>query len=57
MEVERALLDGEQEAEVAQLQSDKEMLEKLNEKMANMEKNAQKNQTQVNIRWHCSCTA
>uniref|UniRef100_A0A8C2HN77 Pleckstrin homology-like domain, family B, member 2a n=1 Tax=Cyprinus carpio TaxID=7962 RepID=A0A8C2HN77_CYPCA len=46
MEVERALLDGEQEAEVAQLQSDKEMLEKLNEKMANMEKNAQKNQTQ-----------
>ncbi|XP_016338572.1 pleckstrin homology-like domain family B member 2 isoform X5 [Sinocyclocheilus anshuiensis] len=46
MEVERALLDGEQEAEVAQLQSDKEMLEQLNEKMANMEKNAQKNQTQ-----------
>uniref|UniRef100_A0A8C1QDK6 Pleckstrin homology-like domain, family B, member 2a n=1 Tax=Cyprinus carpio TaxID=7962 RepID=A0A8C1QDK6_CYPCA len=46
MDVERALLDGEQEAEVAQLQSDKEMLEKLNEKMANMEKNAQKNQTQ-----------
>ncbi|XP_042588865.1 pleckstrin homology-like domain family B member 1 isoform X6 [Cyprinus carpio] len=46
MEVERALLDGEQEAEVAQLQTDKEMLEKLNEKMANMEKNAQKNQTQ-----------
>uniref|UniRef100_A0A8C1K8R4 Pleckstrin homology-like domain, family B, member 2a n=1 Tax=Cyprinus carpio TaxID=7962 RepID=A0A8C1K8R4_CYPCA len=46
MEVERALLDGEQEAEVAQLQSDKEMLEQLNEKMANMEKNVQKNQTQ-----------
>ncbi|XP_026129852.1 pleckstrin homology-like domain family B member 2 isoform X6 [Carassius auratus] len=46
MEVERALLDGEQEAEVAQLQSDKEMLEQLNEKMANMEKNAKKNQTQ-----------
>ncbi|XP_050976845.1 pleckstrin homology-like domain family B member 2 isoform X3 [Labeo rohita] len=46
MEVERALLDGEQEAEVAQLQSDKEMLEQLNEKMGNMEKNAQKNQTQ-----------
>ncbi|XP_058645493.1 pleckstrin homology-like domain family B member 2 isoform X8 [Onychostoma macrolepis] len=45
MEVERALLDGEQEAEVAQLQSDKEMLEQLNEKMANVEKNAQKNQT------------
>uniref|UniRef100_A0A671S2Q5 Pleckstrin homology-like domain family B member 2 n=1 Tax=Sinocyclocheilus anshuiensis TaxID=1608454 RepID=A0A671S2Q5_9TELE len=46
MEVERALLDGEQEAEVAQLQSDKEMLEQLNEKMANVAKNAQKNQTQ-----------
>uniref|UniRef100_A0A671S3Q5 Pleckstrin homology-like domain family B member 2 n=1 Tax=Sinocyclocheilus anshuiensis TaxID=1608454 RepID=A0A671S3Q5_9TELE len=44
--VERALLDGEQEAEVAQLQSDKEMLEQLNEKMANVAKNAQKNQTQ-----------
>uniref|UniRef100_A0A673K3E0 Pleckstrin homology-like domain family B member 2 n=1 Tax=Sinocyclocheilus rhinocerous TaxID=307959 RepID=A0A673K3E0_9TELE len=46
MEVERALLDGEQEAEVAQLQSDKEMLEQLNEKMANVAKNAKKNQTQ-----------
>ncbi|XP_073771173.1 pleckstrin homology-like domain family B member 2 isoform X11 [Danio rerio] len=46
MEVERALLDGEQEAEVTQLQSDKEMLEQLNEKMGNMEKNSQRNQTQ-----------
>ncbi|XP_048037616.1 pleckstrin homology-like domain family B member 2 [Megalobrama amblycephala] len=46
MEVERALLDGEQEAEVTQLQSDKEMLEQLNAKMGNMEKNAQRNQTQ-----------
>ncbi|XP_077098327.1 pleckstrin homology-like domain family B member 2 isoform X6 [Siphateles boraxobius] len=46
MEVERALLDGEQEAEVTQLQSDKEMLEQLNEKMGNMEKNAQRNHTQ-----------
>ncbi len=57
MEVERALLDGEQEAEVAQLQSDKEILEQLNGKMVNVEKNAQKNQTQVSIRWQCSCTA
>ncbi|XP_067289911.1 pleckstrin homology-like domain family B member 2 isoform X2 [Pseudorasbora parva] len=46
MEVERALLDGEQEAEVTQLQSDKEMLEQLNGKLKNMEKNAQRNQTQ-----------
>ncbi|XP_056095614.1 pleckstrin homology-like domain family B member 2 isoform X8 [Rhinichthys klamathensis goyatoka] len=45
MEVERALLDGEQEAEVTQLQSDKEMLEQLNQKMGNMEKNAQRNHT------------
>lgn len=45
MEVERALLDGEQEAEVTQLQSDKEMLEQLNEKMGNLEKNAQRNHT------------
>ncbi|XP_039533518.1 pleckstrin homology-like domain family B member 2 isoform X1 [Pimephales promelas] len=46
MEVERALLDGEQEAEVTQLQSDKETLEQLNQKMGNMEKNAQRNHTQ-----------
>lgn len=51
MEVERALLDGEQEAEVTQLQSDKEMLEQLNQKMGNMEKNAQRNQTRVTICW------
>ncbi len=57
MEVERALLDGEHEAEVAQLQSNKEMLEQLNKKMANVEKNAPKNPTQVSIRWQCSCTA
>lgn len=57
MEVERALLDGEQEAEVTQLQSDKEMLEQLNEKIGNMEKNSQRNQTQVNIRKQFNCTA
>jgi len=49
MEVERALLDGEQEAEVTQLQSDKETLEQLNQKMGNMEKNALRNHTQVTI--------
>lgn len=48
MEVERALLDGEQEAELAQLQSDKDMLEQLNAKMGNVEKSTQNNQTQVN---------
>ncbi|XP_065116615.1 pleckstrin homology-like domain family B member 2 isoform X3 [Paramisgurnus dabryanus] len=46
MEVERALLDGEQEAELAQLQSDKDELEQLKEKMGSMEKSAQNNQTQ-----------
>lgn len=48
MEVERALLDGEQEAELAQLQSDKDMLEQLNGKMGKMEKSAPNNQTRVN---------
>lgn len=45
MEVERALLDGEQQAELAQLQSDKELLEQLNEKMG---KSTRNNQTTVN---------
>ncbi|XP_028840178.1 pleckstrin homology-like domain family B member 2 isoform X2 [Denticeps clupeoides] len=38
MEVEQALLEGEQDAEVTQLQRERELLEKLNEKMADLEK-------------------
>ncbi|XP_060765188.1 pleckstrin homology-like domain family B member 2 isoform X6 [Neoarius graeffei] len=38
MEVERALLEGEQNEELTLLQADKESLEKLNEKMSKMEK-------------------
>lgn len=38
MEVERALLEGEQNEEIAVLQADKASLEKLKEKMCKMEK-------------------
>lgn len=38
MEVECALLDGEQESEMAQMQREKELLEELKEKMYNIEK-------------------
>ncbi|XP_030624874.1 pleckstrin homology-like domain family B member 2 [Chanos chanos] len=41
MEVERALLEGEQDSEMAQLQQEKEALEQLNDKMAELEKKAQ----------------
>ncbi|KAG9332388.1 hypothetical protein JZ751_014984 [Albula glossodonta] len=37
MELERALLEGEQDSEVSQLQQEKETLEQLNEKLANLE--------------------
>ncbi|KAL2085865.1 hypothetical protein ACEWY4_019185 [Coilia grayii] len=46
MEVERALLEGEQDSEVAQLQQDKEALEQLNDKMADMEKKLQAEKSQ-----------
>ncbi|XP_058268071.1 pleckstrin homology-like domain family B member 2 isoform X2 [Hemibagrus wyckioides] len=45
MEVERALLEGEQNEELALLQADKELLEKLNEKMSKMEKTTNTNIT------------
>ncbi|XP_053083924.1 pleckstrin homology-like domain family B member 2 isoform X3 [Pangasianodon hypophthalmus] len=41
MEVERALLEGEQESEAAQLQQEKEALEQLKDKMADLEKKVQ----------------
>ncbi|KAL2095287.1 hypothetical protein ACEWY4_010006 [Coilia grayii] len=40
MEVEKALLEGEQDSEMTQLQRERELLEKLNEKMAAVEKNS-----------------
>ncbi|XP_062870160.1 pleckstrin homology-like domain family B member 2 isoform X2 [Trichomycterus rosablanca] len=46
MEVERALLEGEQDAELTLLQAEKETLEKLNEKMSKMEKNTSAAKTQ-----------
>uniref|UniRef100_A0A8C9WPI6 Pleckstrin homology like domain family B member 2 n=1 Tax=Scleropages formosus TaxID=113540 RepID=A0A8C9WPI6_SCLFO len=39
-ELEQALLEGEHDAEAAELQKEKELLEKLNEKLADVEKNA-----------------
>uniref|UniRef100_A0AAY4DUQ4 PH domain-containing protein n=1 Tax=Denticeps clupeoides TaxID=299321 RepID=A0AAY4DUQ4_9TELE len=44
--VEQALLEGEQDSEMAQLQQEKESLEQLNEKMATMEKKVQEEKTQ-----------
>ena len=38
MEVECALLEGEQESEMAQLQREKELLDQLKEKMHSIEK-------------------
>ncbi|XP_053530725.1 pleckstrin homology-like domain family B member 2 isoform X6 [Ictalurus punctatus] len=46
MEVERALLEGEQESEAAQLQQEKEALEQLKDKMADMEKRVQVEKSQ-----------
>uniref|UniRef100_A0AAR2L7M5 PH domain-containing protein n=1 Tax=Pygocentrus nattereri TaxID=42514 RepID=A0AAR2L7M5_PYGNA len=46
MEVERALLEGEQDSEMAQLQQEKDALEKLKEKMADMEKKVQTEKSQ-----------
>ncbi|XP_026862270.2 pleckstrin homology-like domain family B member 2 isoform X1 [Electrophorus electricus] len=46
MEVEKALLEGEQGAELALLHADKEMLEQLSEKMGKVEKSADADKTQ-----------
>ncbi|XP_076876425.1 pleckstrin homology-like domain family B member 2 isoform X2 [Brachyhypopomus gauderio] len=50
MEVEKALLEGEQGAELALLHADKEMLEQLNEKMGKVEKGTNAAQTQDTAR-------
>ncbi len=47
MEVERALLEGEQDSEMAQLQQEKDALEQLKEKMADIENKAQMEKSQV----------
>ncbi|XP_018590162.1 pleckstrin homology-like domain family B member 2 isoform X1 [Scleropages formosus] len=41
MDLERALLEGEQQAETEQLQQDKELLEQLNQKLVHLESSAQ----------------
>lgn len=47
MEVECALLEGEQESEMAHLQRDKELLEQLKEKLHGVEKTSRAERTQV----------
>ncbi|XP_050953809.1 pleckstrin homology-like domain family B member 2 isoform X3 [Labeo rohita] len=46
LEVERALLEGEQDSETAQLQQEKDALEQLKEKMADIENKAQTEKSQ-----------
>uniref|UniRef100_A0A671PY67 Pleckstrin homology-like domain family B member 2 n=1 Tax=Sinocyclocheilus anshuiensis TaxID=1608454 RepID=A0A671PY67_9TELE len=46
LEVERALLEGEQDSEMAQLQQEKDSLEQLKEKMADIENKAQMEKSQ-----------
>uniref|UniRef100_A0A8C2A5R6 Pleckstrin homology-like domain, family B, member 2b n=1 Tax=Cyprinus carpio TaxID=7962 RepID=A0A8C2A5R6_CYPCA len=46
LEVERALLEGEQDSEMAQLQQEKDALEQLKEKMADIENKAQMEKSQ-----------
>lgn len=47
MEVERALLEGEQVSEMALLQSEKEVLDQLNEKIGSTDKTALTEKSQV----------
>lgn len=47
-EVECALLEGEQESEMAQLQREKELLDQLKEKIPNREKKSHTEKSQVN---------
>lgn len=49
MEVECALLEGEQESEMAQLQREKELLDKLKEKIHSSEKKSHTVKAQVKI--------
>jgi len=45
--MERALLEGEQDSEMAQLQQEKDALEQLKEKMSDIENKAQTEKSQV----------
>lgn len=47
MEVECALLEGEQESEMAQLQREKELLDQLKEKIHSIEKTSHTEKSQV----------
>lgn len=47
MEVECALLDGEQESEMTQLQREKELLDELKEKMQSIERTSKPEKSQV----------
>lgn len=49
MEVECALLEGEQESETAQLQREKELLDQLKEKIQGDDKTNRKEKSQVNM--------
>lgn len=53
MEVECALLEGEQESEVAQLQREKELLDQLKEKIHSSEKKSHTEKSQVKKKCFC----
>lgn len=53
VEVERALVEAEQESEVAALQQEKEALEALHNKMAELENQSQQEKEKVFKRIHC----
>lgn len=56
MEVEKALLEGEQNEELCLLQADKELLEKLNEKIGKMQKTTNTNTGKVWYHCHIETT-
>lgn len=57
MELERALVDGEHDAEMVQLEREKELLNQLNEQLVDMEKKSLVDKSQVckseslSLRW------
>nr|XP_055037301.1 pleckstrin homology-like domain family B member 2 isoform X10 [Misgurnus anguillicaudatus] len=50
LEVERALLEGEQDSEIAQLQQERDALEQLKDKMADIENKAQTEKSQDKVK-------
>ena len=55
MEVERALVEAEQEAEAAALQQETDALEALHNKMADLERKSQQEKEKVFNRLMCRC--